>query len=190
MPCLMLNELWPYRLVCFTFEPKCFYWLIVHLHFDTFCVLCTVKANGQKKRRTKTYYKETGEFHYQSRSINYNFREWTLLLWFAYLFRKKIRPCRPSFMLKPQWYKKTPVKINVVQHRLFNKNTASERCAIKIPNGSNKKTTAILKWPLNCKEKYYKTITIHTMHACITSNFDWIKLLLKTCYFAKYIAYM
>ena len=35
------------------------------MHLNTFCVLCTVKANKQKKERTKTYNKETGEFHNQ-----------------------------------------------------------------------------------------------------------------------------
>ena len=35
------------------------------MHLNTFCVLCTVKANEQKKERTKTYNKETGEFHNQ-----------------------------------------------------------------------------------------------------------------------------
>ena len=45
------------------------YWLVVCVHFNTFCVLRTVKANEQKKYRTKIYYKETGEFHNQSRFI-------------------------------------------------------------------------------------------------------------------------
>ena len=47
------------------------HWLVVLLHFNTFCVLCTVKANEQKKQRTKTYNKETGDFLYHSRFINY-----------------------------------------------------------------------------------------------------------------------
>ena len=34
----------------------------LHLHFNTFCVLCTVKANEQNRQRTKTYNKKTGEF--------------------------------------------------------------------------------------------------------------------------------
>ena len=44
--------------------------LAVHLHFNTFRVLYTVKANEQKKKRTKIYNKETGEFQNQSRFIN------------------------------------------------------------------------------------------------------------------------
>lgn len=50
---------------CFTCEPKCFYWLAVHMHYKTFCVLCTVKANEQRIQRTKTYNKELAEFHNQ-----------------------------------------------------------------------------------------------------------------------------
>ena len=32
------------------------------MHINTFCVLCGVKANKQKKERTKTYNKETVKF--------------------------------------------------------------------------------------------------------------------------------
>ena len=39
--------------ICFTCDPKCFYWLVVHLHFNTFCVLCRVKANEQTKIENK-----------------------------------------------------------------------------------------------------------------------------------------
>ena len=42
-------------------EPKCFYWLVVHMHSKLFCVLCTVKANEQKREiKIKTYNKEPG----------------------------------------------------------------------------------------------------------------------------------
>ena len=58
----MLNKQWPCTLFCFTCESKSFYWLIVHLHFSTFCVLCGVKDNRQKKYRTKTYNEETVKF--------------------------------------------------------------------------------------------------------------------------------
>ena len=30
-------------------QSKCFDWLVVHMHLNTFCVLCTVKANEQKR---------------------------------------------------------------------------------------------------------------------------------------------
>ena len=30
-----------------TDQPKYFYWLVVRMHFNTFCVLCMVKANEQ-----------------------------------------------------------------------------------------------------------------------------------------------
>ena len=49
------------------------YWLalsVVDMHFNNFCVLWTVKANEQKKQKTKIYNKETGEFHNHSRFIN------------------------------------------------------------------------------------------------------------------------
>ena len=41
------------------------------MHLKTFCVLCTVKANEQRKQRTKTYNKETGRVSQPVRSINY-----------------------------------------------------------------------------------------------------------------------
>ena len=41
------------------------------MHLKTFCVLCTVKANDQRKSRTKTYNKETGRVSQPVRSINY-----------------------------------------------------------------------------------------------------------------------
>ena len=46
-------------LFCVTCQRKCFYWLVVHTHFNIFCVLCTVNANGQEGGVTKTYYNET-----------------------------------------------------------------------------------------------------------------------------------
>ena len=33
----------------YTCEPKCFYWLVNHLHSNTFCVLYRVKANEHEK---------------------------------------------------------------------------------------------------------------------------------------------
>ena len=60
--CFMLSKPWPCISFCFTSEPNVFYWLVVHLHFNTFCALCTVKANEQKGQRTKTYNKEAGKF--------------------------------------------------------------------------------------------------------------------------------
>ena len=69
--CFMLNKQRPCTLFCFTFEIKCFYWLVVRIHFNIFCVLRTVKANEQKIWRTKTYNKETGEFDNECRFVNY-----------------------------------------------------------------------------------------------------------------------
>ena len=68
---IKLNELWPCTLrfslwaqmLC---QPKCFYWLLVRMHFNSFCVSCRVKANEQRKWKTKTYNKETGELYNQS----------------------------------------------------------------------------------------------------------------------------
>ena len=58
------------RAHCFVLrEPKCFYWLLVHLHFNTFGVLCTVTANEQKKYRTKT---KNCEFHVLNQSCFIN----------------------------------------------------------------------------------------------------------------------
>ena len=63
--CLRLNERWPCMLfhsMCFS---KCSDWLVVHLHFNTLCVLCTVKANEQRKREQKPITKKPAEFHNQ-----------------------------------------------------------------------------------------------------------------------------
>ena len=53
--------------VCFTCEPKCFYWLVVRLHFSFF-----VLVNEQNKERTKTFVKENGEFYSQTYFINFS----------------------------------------------------------------------------------------------------------------------
>ena len=37
------------HIILFACEPKCFYWLVVHMRFSIFCVLCTVKADGQER---------------------------------------------------------------------------------------------------------------------------------------------
>ena len=42
-----------------------------YMYFNIFSVLCVVKANEQKKLRTKTFKKETGEFYNRSRFTNY-----------------------------------------------------------------------------------------------------------------------
>ena len=45
----MLNNLWPCTLFCVTWEPKCFYWLVVHLHFNTFFFIylgSTISCDG------------------------------------------------------------------------------------------------------------------------------------------------
>ena len=39
--------------------------IVVHMHFDTFCALCTVKANERKKWQVKTFDKDTGGAHKQ-----------------------------------------------------------------------------------------------------------------------------
>ena len=39
------------------------------MHFITFCALCKVKANEQKKQKIK--HNKTGEFHNQSRFVNF-----------------------------------------------------------------------------------------------------------------------
>ena len=50
---------------CFTFEPKCFYWLVVHMHFNTICVCAesiqTNKGDGEQEPITK----KLAEFHNQ-----------------------------------------------------------------------------------------------------------------------------
>ena len=38
---------------------RCFYWLVVHINFSTFCVY------ARSRQRTKTYNNETGKFHNQ-----------------------------------------------------------------------------------------------------------------------------
>ena len=57
------------HIVCFTCEPECFYWLVVHEYAFQY-LLCfgqgqrpTNKRNGEQKH-------ETGQFHNQSRFIN------------------------------------------------------------------------------------------------------------------------
>ena len=47
------------HIVLFNVLAPNFYWLVVHMHFSTLCVLCTVKANEQEIEN-ETYNKEDG----------------------------------------------------------------------------------------------------------------------------------
>ena len=62
----------------------CMYVYVVHLHFNTFCVLCMVNGNEEKKLKTFVHrtQKLSGEFHNQSRIyINKDHRLlWTVLI--------------------------------------------------------------------------------------------------------------
>ena len=46
----MLNKSWPCTLFCFTCEPKCFYWLVVHLYYNTLCVFCARSRAANKQK--------------------------------------------------------------------------------------------------------------------------------------------
>ena len=84
--CFMLNKPWPCTLFCSTCEPECFYWfIVVHMHFNNFCVLCSVNAK-KKDVRTKTYNKKAGEFRNQFVLVNVFKRQVLLALQPVVLF--------------------------------------------------------------------------------------------------------
>ena len=57
-----LNKPCPCTLFCFMCEPECFYWLVLHLHSNTFCVFCMVKRNREQNHTTKKLAKFCNHF--------------------------------------------------------------------------------------------------------------------------------
>ena len=55
----------------YTCEPKCFYWLVNHLHSNTFCVLYREKWNMKNREQQHTTNEPAVKFHDQSNKFSF-----------------------------------------------------------------------------------------------------------------------